>query len=110
MPDIFQRHAHTGGGLLRRQAGLQKTPRHHGHVLPHLDEIAILVVQPQQALAPGLFMHGLAEFHPRQPSHTPIRRPDGFEIRRKKRFDLSNQGIYNPLIHNTLQIELLVLH
>ena len=30
----------------------------------------------------------------------PVRRPDGFEIRRKKRFDLSNQGICNPLIHN----------
>ena len=29
--------------------------------------------------------------------------PDGFEIRRKKRFDLSNQGICNPLIHNILQ-------
>ena len=41
---------------------------------------------------------------------SPARRSDGFEIRRKKRFDLSNQGIYNPLIHNTLQIELLVLH
>ena len=26
----------------------------------------------------------------------PARRPDGFEIRRKKRFDLSNQGICNP--------------
>ena len=33
---------------------------------------------------------------PRQPSHTPVRRPDGFEIRRIKRFDLSNLGIYNP--------------
>ncbi len=33
---------------------------------------------------------------PRQPSHTPVRRPDGFEIRRKKRFDLSNLGICNP--------------
>ena len=28
-------------------------------------------------------------------------RPDGFAIRRKKRFDLSKQGICNPLIHNT---------
>ena len=47
--------------------------------------------------------------HPRQTSHTlarhptsslgvpyTARRPDGFEIRRKKRFDLSNQGICNP--------------
>ena len=40
--------------------------------------------------------------HPRYASHTPLgvpypaRRPDGFEIRRKKRFDLSNQGICNP--------------
>ena len=33
---------------------------------------------------------------PRQASHTPVRRPDGFEIRRKKRFDLSNLGICNP--------------
>ena len=33
---------------------------------------------------------------PRQPSHTPVRRPDGFAIRRKKRFDLSNLGICNP--------------
>ena len=54
-------------------------------------------------------------------------RPDGFEIRPpavphplgvptdlksvvKKRFDLSNQGICNPQIHNILQIELLVPH
>ena len=38
----------------------------------------------------------------RRPTHTakapaPLaRRPDGFEIRRKKRFDLSNLGICNP--------------
>ena len=52
----------------------------------------------------------------RRPTHTakaptPLaRRPDGFEIRRKKRFDLSNLGICNPLIHKILQLELLILH
>ena len=60
--------------------------------------------------------HRICRSSPRQASHTlarhpthtarhptpslgvpyTARRPDGFEIRRKKRFDLSNQGICNP--------------
>ena len=34
----------------------------------------------------------------------PARRLDGFAIRRIKRFDLSNLGIYNPPVGNDLHL------
>ena len=34
----------------------------------------------------------------------PVRRPDGFAIRRIKRFDLSNLGICNPPVRNDLHL------
>ena len=36
------------------------------------------------------------------PRKSPARRPGGFEIRRKKRFDLLNRGICNPPINNSI--------
>ena len=38
-----------------------------------------------------------------QPFHTPVRRPDGFEIRRKKSSTYQTRGFVIPLIHNILQ-------
>ena len=54
--------------------------------------------------------HRICRSSPRQPSHTPLGVPTDLQSVVKKRFDLSNLGICNLLIHNILQIELLVLH
>ena len=46
---------------------------------------------------PGLPLGVPADLNPaRHPIKSPARRPGGFAIRRKKRFDLLNRGICNP--------------